>query len=209
MENSRFGHKIMKRVIEMGMFDELLISRTYLKDLLTKEQETVLKSHNNVYQTKSLENALYKYRVHRRKLWKDDSSFTISEKTQEEVRKPNWVEVKKTLPIEFYTEVIVDGNSYWFEFFFTFVNGKIDTKELTDYSTRSKAEIDKEEEQWQIIKTYYDAYKGKFFVRICEFISRKLMSVADVFSKKTVVPESIKERAYKAAGKEYKGPFWF
>ena len=172
MENSRFGHKIMKRVIEMGMFDELLISRTYLKDLLTKEQETVLKSHNNVYQTKSLENALYKYRVHRRKLWKDDSSFTISEKTQEEVRKPNWVEVKKTVPIEFYTEVIVDGNSYWFEFFFTFVNGKIDTKELTDYSTRSKAEIDKEEEQWQIIKTYYDAYKGKFFVRICEFISR-------------------------------------
>lgn len=209
MENLRFGHKIMKRVKDMGMYDELLITRTYLKDLLTKEQEKVLKSHDNVYQTKSLENGLYKYRVHRRKLWKDDSSFNISEKKQEEVKKPNWVEVKKSVAVEFYTEVIVDGNSHWYEFFFTFVNGKIDTKELTDYSTRSKAELDKEEEQWQIIKSYYDSYRAKFFVRVCEFISRKLMSISDVFSKKTVVPESIKQRAFKAAGKEYKGPFGF
>ena len=58
MENLRFGHKIMKRVKDMGMYDELLITRTYLKDLLTKEQEKVLKSHDNVYQTKSLENGL-------------------------------------------------------------------------------------------------------------------------------------------------------
>ena len=98
----------------MGMFDEINVGRTYLKDLLTKEQEKVLKALNNMYQTKSLDNALYNYRVYRRKLWQDDSSFSLSEKKDDKVKKPNWVWVKKNLQIEFYTEVIENGNSHWF-----------------------------------------------------------------------------------------------
>ena len=39
----------------MSMFDEIEISRTYLKDLLTKEQEKILKEHDNIYQTKDLD----------------------------------------------------------------------------------------------------------------------------------------------------------
>jgi hypothetical protein len=188
----------------MGMFDEINVGRTYLKDLLTKEQEKVLKVGDDMYQTKSLENALYNYRVYRRKLWQDDSSFSLSEKKDDKVKKPNWVWVKKNLQIEFYTEVIENGNSHWFEFAFTFVDGKIDTKELTDYSTRSKAELDKEEEEWAIIKTYYDAYKKKTSVRLFDFLGNMFMRLSTRFNRRCTVPEEIKKEAYKAAGKEYK-----
>ena len=40
----------------MGMFDDIIVPKSYLKDLLTKEQEKLIKDNN--YQTKSLENFL-------------------------------------------------------------------------------------------------------------------------------------------------------
>ena len=40
----------------MGMFDEITVGRTYLKDLLTKEQEAIIKQGDDVYQTKDLKN---------------------------------------------------------------------------------------------------------------------------------------------------------
>ncbi len=193
----------------MGMFDEIEVSRTYLKDLLTKEQEEILKSHDDMYQTKDLDNAMYRYRIHRRKLWKDDSSFSIYNNGQEEKKKPNWVEQKIDRFVTFYSNFTYKENDYWYEFQISFVDGKIDTKQLVDYSVKSKAEIDKEEKEWSIISTYYDAHKKKLFVRLFDFLGNSFMNLSTFCNRRCKIPEEVKKAAYKAAGKEYKGPFGF
>ena len=43
----------------MGMFDDIIVPKSYLKGLLTKDQEKLIK--NNDYQTNSLENFLSLY----------------------------------------------------------------------------------------------------------------------------------------------------
>ena len=188
----------------MGMFDEIEISRTYLKDLLTKEQEKILKEHDNIYQTKDLDNVMRRYRVHHRKLWKDDSSCSMFNDGKKEKKKSNWVEEKISRVISFYTNFTYKEDDYWYEFQFSFVDGKIDTKHLVDYSVRSKAEIEKEEKEWSIISTYYDAYKRKPLVRVFDFLGNKFMRLSTFFNRKCTVPEEVKKAAYKAAGKEYK-----
>ena len=49
------------------MFDDIIVPKSYLKGLLTKEQEKLIKDNN--YQTKSLENFLGQYKVYRQKLF--------------------------------------------------------------------------------------------------------------------------------------------
>ena len=61
----------------MGMFDEITVGRTYLKDLLTKEQEAIIKQGDDIYQTKDLKNLLGSYKIYKRKLWEDISSKEI------------------------------------------------------------------------------------------------------------------------------------
>ena len=51
----------------MGMFDDITVPKSYLKGLLTKDQEGLVV--DNDYQTKSLENFLAQYKVYRRKLY--------------------------------------------------------------------------------------------------------------------------------------------
>ena len=51
----------------MGMFDDIIVPKSYLKGLLTKEQEKLVKDNN--YQTKSLENFLGQYKVYKQKLF--------------------------------------------------------------------------------------------------------------------------------------------
>jgi hypothetical protein len=188
----------------MGMFDEIVVSRTYLKDLLTKEQEEILRAHDDIYQTKDLDNAMYRYRVYRRKLWKDDSSFSIYNNGQEEKKKPNWVVQKINRSISFYTNLTYKENDYWYEFQISFVDGKIDTKQLVDYSVKSKAEIEREEKEWSIISTYYDAHKNKPLVRLFSFLGSSFTKLSTFCYRRSKIPEEVKKSAYKAAGKEYK-----
>ena len=188
----------------MGMFDEIEVGRTYLKDLLTKEQEKVLKSHDNMYQTKDLENCMFRYKISRRKLWKDKGPFSLFSNGQKEKKKSNWVEEKISRDISFYTNFTYKENDYWYEFQISFVDGKIDTKQLIDYSVRSKAEIEKQEKEWSIIQTYYDAHKNKPLVRLFSFLGSSFTKLSTFCYKRCRIPEEVKQSAYKAAGKEYK-----
>ncbi len=189
----------------MGMFDEIIVGRTYLKDLLTKEQEAILKQGDDVYQTKDLECTLGRYKIYKRKLWKDVTSFTIDlgKEKKEEKPKPKWEVFKVSQEVSFCNLIIIDGNEHWFEFRITFNDGKIDRKFLDDYTTRSKAEIEKEEEEWAIIKSYYDAHKSRLIIRLYSWIANKLMNISSYFGRKATIPKKIKEAAWKAAGKDY------
>jgi len=52
----------------MGMFDDITVPKSYLRGVLTKDQEKLIV--DNDYQTKSLENFLAQYKVHRQKLYR-------------------------------------------------------------------------------------------------------------------------------------------
>ena len=54
-----------KKDKKMGMFDDIIVPKSYLKGLLTKEQEKLIKDNN--YQTKCLENSLAQYKVYKQK----------------------------------------------------------------------------------------------------------------------------------------------
>ena len=104
--------------------------------------------------------------------------------------------------------ILVDGDEHWFEFRFLFKDGKIDRKHLDDYTTRTEEELEKEEEEWAIIRSYYDAHKSRLSIKIYEWIGKKFLAVSTYFSRKSSIPEEIRKTAYKAAGKEYGRGSW-
>ena len=107
------------------MFDDIIVPKSYLKGLLTKEQEKLIKDNN--YQTKSLENFLGQYKVYRQKL------FIKKDK--------EWVKDTHTGKINFYTSFCdKDENTWWSEYEFTFRNGIIDKKELIKFEIQETAE---------------------------------------------------------------------
>ncbi len=198
----------------MGMFDEIKVGKTYLKDLLTKEQEAIIKQGDDVYQTKDLKNVLGSYKIYKRKLWEDTTSRILDNRDyvgkvkDEEPPKPKWEEVKITQEISFCNLILVDGDEHWFEFRFLFKDGKIDRKHLDDYTTRTEEELEKEEEEWAIIRSYYDAHKSRLTIKIYEWIGKKFLAISTYFSRKSSIPEEIRKTAYKAAGKEYGRGSW-
>ena len=62
----------------MGMFDEIKVPKSYLKGLLTKDQEKLLSGNN--YQTKSFENFLGQYKIYRQRLYFKDAECSKEEK---------------------------------------------------------------------------------------------------------------------------------
>ena len=75
----------------MGMFDEIKVPKSYLKGLLTKDQEKVLSGNN--YQTKSFENFLAQYKIYRQKLYLKDAECSKEEK---------WVRASYSGKVNFY-----------------------------------------------------------------------------------------------------------
>ena len=53
----------------MGMFDNIKVPVAYLRGILDKKTEKLF-DDDVVFQTKSLENAMFTYKVHRRQLYK-------------------------------------------------------------------------------------------------------------------------------------------
>ena len=97
----------------MGMFDDIIVPKSYLKGLLTVEQEKLVKSNN--YQTKSLENFLGQYKVYRQKLFVKENK--------------EWIKDTRTAKINFYTSFYdKDKNMWWSEYEFTFNSGVLDRK---------------------------------------------------------------------------------
>ena len=94
----------------MGMFDEIKVPKSYLKGLLTKDQEKLLSGNN--YQTKSFENFLGQYKIYRQRLYFKDAECSKEEK---------WVRTSHSGKVIFYDSMAdQDGNEWWVEFDFLF-----------------------------------------------------------------------------------------
>ena len=167
----------------MGMFDDIIVPKAYLKGLLTKEQEKLVKSNN--YQTKSLENFLGQYKVYRQKLFvKEDKE---------------WIKDTRSGKINFYTSFRdKDKNTWWGEFEFTLVNGVVDKKELIKFEmeeTAEEAEVrDKEwERKASERKLFERTLKYRFFTKLTRILKR-LTSWSEEKTYKTKLKKRAKKR---------------
>ena len=57
----------------MGMFDDITVPKSYLRNLLSKKEEKLLAGSHS-FQTKSLDNLMDEYKIHRKYLYKLDRS---------------------------------------------------------------------------------------------------------------------------------------
>ena len=142
------------------MFDDIIVPKSYLKGLLTKDQEKFIK--NNDYQTKSLENFLSQYKVYRQKL------FIKKDK--------DWVKDTYTGKINFYTSFSdKDDNSWWSEFNFYFTDGVLDKKELIKFEMQETAEeAETRAKEWEKItdqrKLFEKTLRYRFYNKISNFL---------------------------------------
>jgi len=149
----------------MGMFDDIIVPKSYLKGLLTKEQEKLVKSNN--YQTKSLENFLGQYKIYRQKLFVKENK--------------EWIKDTRSGKINFYTSFYdKDKNTWWREFEFTFVKGVVDKKELIKFEMEETAEeAEEREKEWEAAnakkRVFQRTFRYKFFFALSKVL-RKLLS---------------------------------
>ena len=149
----------------MGMFDDIIVPKSYLKGLLTKEQEKLVKDNN--YQTKSLENFLGQYKIYRQKLFVKENK--------------EWVKDTRTAKINFYMSFYdKDKNMWWSEYEFTFNSGVLDTKKLIKFEMEETAEeAEEREKDWEVAnakrKIFQRTFRYRFFSMLTRFL-RKLLS---------------------------------
>jgi len=194
----------------MGMFDDIIVPKSYLKGLLTKEQEKLIKDNN--YQTKCLENALFQYKLHSRKLYiNKKTGWTMESEPAPE--KPTYEFVSYTGSVNFYNSIQDErGDSYWVEFCFTFDNGVLDKKELIKFEMQETAEEAKKREKvWEERRAEIDAFQRTLRYRFFSKVRAVLSRILDWVQKQTITPSpsSIKTDRQRAAKKVRTKPsFW-
>ena len=122
----------------MGMFDDIKVPTAYLRGILDKKVEKQF-NKDTPFQTKSLENALFTYKVHRKQLYKH-------------IGEEEWIKDTFTGAIDFYTTVKDEKETeHWFDFKFLFKNGKLDSKEFVGSHI-----IHTKEETTLLLKKYWN-----------------------------------------------------
>ena len=184
---------------KMGMFDEIMVPKGYLRSLLDKEDEKLLgKSH--LFQTKDLDNLMDLYKVHRQYLYK---------KKKEAHPFEEWEKVKKNTTIRFHDRIKnKDQDEYWIECEFSFKNGKVDKKELVSFRLEStKEESEKVQKMWDTEQEILNAYrkrslKYRFFSRM----ESRFQQMTNWARNKHRIPLEVRKEAYEKSGRLKKDP---
>ena len=190
----------------MGMFDEILVPKSYLKGLLKKEDEKLFKK-NHLFQTKDLENVMDLYKVHRQRLYKLENSRLLNK--SENGSNEKWKLIKQDLDINFYEFICPEeGDRYSAEFEFSFIRGKLDKKKLIHVKIeQTKDEAEAVDKMWEIEQKILNGYrktsiKYKFFSSLEKYF-RKAQNWA---RNKHKVPLEIRREAYEKSGRLAKDP---
>ena len=159
---------------------------------------------DNYFQTKSYENLLVQYKVHRQKLYIKKDGLKKGSK---------WTFVKHyTGKVIFYTSFHDKGeNTWWSEFNFSFVNGVLDKKELVKFEMQETAEEAKERAKaWTKRHAEIDAFQKTFKYRFFEKVRAVLSRILEWVQKKTMLPSpnSVKIDRQQVAKKRKKLSFW-
>ena len=158
----------------MGMFDDIIVPKSYLKGLLTKDQEKIIRG--NLYQTKCLDRTLRMYKVYKQKLYAQEPPPTKTEKRK-------WKAVDHTGEVYFYDSIKdKKGNAHWVEFRFVFLKGKLDAKYVEQFRLQQTSEeIVKQNEEWENSKEKQDKYettlKYKIYFSLFKILHKLLNKV--------------------------------
>lgn len=187
----------------MGMFDDIIVPKSYLKGLLTKKQENLIKSNN--YQTKCLENALFQYKVYRQKLYLNNDAGWVDPSPKNSGYKPT----SYTGSVNFYTSILDEnGNSHWLEFTFTFNKGVLDSKRLDKFELQETAEeAKKREEYWRKRMEERDIFQKTIKYKFFNFLHAHLHNLTTWAARKMSHPNSPRAKLTKTKKGE-KPSFW-
>tara|TARA_B100000902_G_C26989209_1_gene754181 strand:- start:47 stop:676 length:630 start_codon:yes stop_codon:yes gene_type:complete len=206
------------------MFDNIIVPKSYLKGLLTKKQENLLKTIKRFggsvrgieFQTKCLENVLSTYKIYKQNLFINDKSLWNCEPPSTEQRtedtpkkypyeKGRWNKVGHNGGVNFYTSFYdEDENMWWVEFEFTFRNGVVDKKELLEFQIQETAEeVEAREKEWKKITAQRKLFERTLRYRLYNKISNFLFKLSQWAYQKTLPPVVKKTKT-----KEEKLSFW-
>jgi len=180
----------------MGMFDNIIVPKSYLRGLLDKKQEKLLKG-NHTFQTKSLDNTLSRYKVYAQKLYKLERSVDMGGGIE------TWRKLDNTVVVVFY-DTIKDKkeNEWWFEFGFTFNKGKLDKKELISCKLETtKAKKDSIDKMWDTEQEIFDEYRKCFKYRFFAKLESIFLKLTNWARKKHQLPFELRKLAYEKSGR--------
>ena len=196
----------------MGMFDEIIVPKSYLRGILDKKDEELFDTYHK-FQTKDLENSLAVYKVYRKQLYRAaDDAVWVGEALQSHwdgggKRKPKSVKWDKmTAPVvdkisfgDHLTDK--DGNEYWFRFEFGFVDNKLDSKKLVDRTVSSKESQEAIQVMWDIEQEVFDEHRQKLSYRFWSKVERVCQKLTNIARNKHSIPYDIRKQAYKTSGR--------
>ena len=189
----------------MGMFDDIIVPKSYLKDILDKKDESLFDTYHK-FQTKDLENSLGVYKVYRNQLYKQSQTAGWGADTLN-ASNPKWDKTTTTAEISFYdTFTTKDGDECWFEFQFKFVNGKLDSKELIDKIITNKESREAIDRMWDIEQAVFNEYRKKLSYMFWTKVERFCHKLSVTARKKHSIPYDIRKTAYKTSGRLEKDP---
>ena len=189
----------------MGMFDEIIIPKSYLRGILDKKDESLFNTYHK-FQTKDIEpvfgGGLELYKLYRGYLRKQ-----VGNEPGAQSKNIKWEKTNLTKEVSMYdTFTTKDGNECWFEFEFVFVNGKLDSKRLVDKNTVSKADTEAVEVMWDIEQNIFNEYRKKLSYMFWTKVERFCQKLSVMAHKKHSIPYDIRKTAYKTSGRLEKDP---
>ena len=200
------------------MFDDIIVPKSYLKGLLSKKEEKILKTGCR-FQTKDLGNVLSTYKVYKQKLYINDRTLWNCEPPDTEQRnestskkypyeKGRWQETCYTGAVVFYnTFKDKKLNEWWFEFEFTFNNGRLDKKDLVSCKLETtKAKKDSVDKMWDTEQEIFDEYRKNFKYRFLLWLESRFQKMTNWARKKHGIPLKIRKEAYEKSGRLKKDP---
>lgn len=191
----------------MGLFDEIVIPKSYLRNLISKENEKLFcKEH--VFQTKDFDNLMDLYKISGQQLYKLDRSVPHLG-DNDYLSNEKWNKVYDTVSINFYDTVKDKGdNEYWAEFKFLFEKGKVDKKELISCELQAtKEEIDARQKMWDTEQGILDEYRqNSFSYRFFSWLQARFQKITNWARKKHSIPLNIRREAYEKSGRLEKDP---
>lgn len=187
------------------MFDEIIVPKSYLRGLLSKEEEKLLKQ-KHIFQTKDLENCLFKYKVYAQCLYRLETPTGLSwdsEEPEQDKKPQAWKRIHDVNSIVFYGHVKdKKENEWWLEFQFTFHNGKLDKKKLIKCKLETtKAEKDSIDKMWDAEQEIFDKYRKCFKYRFFLKLERIFQKLTNWARKKHSIPFSLRKMAYEKSGR--------
>ena len=189
----------------MGMFDDIIVPKSYLTDILDKEDEQLF-GLTEKFQTKDLENSLSLYKVSRNQLYKQVSGAWPADESKDS-DKVKWEKTTVTEEINFYTTFTSKyGDDYWFEFKFKFVKGKLDSKELIDRVMTNKKTQQAVQRMWDIEQEIFDDYRQRWSYKFWTKVERVCQKLTVMARNRHLLPYELRKTAYKTSGRLQEDP---